>query len=79
VDPEIVLYAFRYALGRKTYAPVDVAAAIEENLPDLTGWTDMFVEEIDEAESRGGLGMECDRKVWLDLRDKLGEGRPRDP
>lgn len=71
VNPGILICAFRYALGRRSYVVGEVIDAIEVNLPELDGFEEILAEEIDDAESRGSLGMECDRKAWLELREKL--------
>lgn len=72
VQPIALYFAFRYALGRRSYAPSIVAAEIRENLAvmpkmDLEG----ISEEILEAYERNGIGDECDVQLWMKLRKSI--------
>ena len=72
VQPIALYFAFRYALGRRSYAPSVVASEIRENLAvmpkmDLEG----ISEEILEAYERNGIGDECDIKLWMNLRKTI--------
>lgn len=83
-DSEIVFCAFRYCLGRMSYIVstfTDYAAA---NIRHI--WThdlELMDKEITEAEEQdqenpshasfGRLGMECDRRDWLKLREAIRE------
>lgn len=70
----IALYALRYALGRQTYAPGDVQAAIRTLLPIRhAGTREAMVREIEEAAGRpGGLGdPRMDQPGWLALLARL--------
>lgn len=65
VDSEVLFYAFRYALGRKTYVVNDVVRALREH------WTTMKVneqrlihKEILEAIKENNAGMDCDITEW---------------
>lgn len=66
----ITLCAFRYALGRMTYITSIVPEFIKKNINDiLTKDIERMITEIDEyGQFENGLGMECDKKSWLDLR-----------
>jgi hypothetical protein len=71
-DPDIHFWAFRYALGRMTYAVSDVAMALhahKHRLPERVRET--ICREITEAEERGGLGHECDQRAWIAVREAL--------
>jgi len=62
VDEEILLCAFRYALGRKTYMVGWVAETIEEHWGALSEkYHELIKREIKEAPD---LGMDCDQKDW---------------
>ncbi len=78
-DDDILIYAFRYALGRMTYAVGIVANAIQEcaesGALSLRART-LFIKEINAAYSQNELGMEMDMKVWLRLRDLLAKQEP---
>lgn len=68
----IVVFAFRYALGRRTYAPSLVAGYITEHLDSFTEHElNQMADEIEDAERDGLLGDACDAAVWLELKDRL--------
>lgn len=68
----IVLCAFRYALGRMTYIVGVVANFIKFNIDKLDDRAiKIMISEISEANGRNGLGMECDKVSWLDLKRVL--------
>ena len=72
----LILSAFRYALGRMTYIVPVVANVIGESKDRLDSQAiDLIIKEIEEAEKRDGLGMECDIDVWLKLKKELEDFR----
>lgn len=72
----LILSAFRYALGRMTYIVPVVANVIGESKDRLDSQAiDLIIKEIEEAEKRDGLGMECDIEVWLRLKKELEDFR----
>ncbi len=72
IKPELFFYAFRYALGRMTWVPGEVARMITENVALIPAkMHKQMIKEIDEAEARNGLGMDCDARTWKDLREVL--------
>ena len=72
----LILSAFRYALGRMTYIVPVVANVIGESKDRLDSQAiDLIIKEIEEAEKRDGLGMECDIEVWLKLKKELEDFR----
>ena len=69
VDKAILVFALRYALGRKTSAPSIVIEAIQDNIDIFDTWEiEVIIKEI--AECRD-YGMECDKIQWLGFRDWL--------
>jgi hypothetical protein len=75
------MYAFRYALGRRTYAVSDVADALIEHAGTLRpDWQVQIVERIDEAISDGSAGDAMDVERWREvqrvMRSSLGDGSP---
>lgn len=69
--------AFRYALGRRSYIVWITTEFIKNNL-DLVPvkFRKLMIDEIEQAErNKFGhqLGDDCDAKNWLDLRDFLKE------
>ena len=67
---EMILFcAFRYALGRRTSAPSLVAEEIMKNMGSISAYGKrQMIKEIEDAQS---LGDECDKMVWLSLKDAL--------
>lgn len=74
IDERILFYAFRYALGRMTYAVGDACTAVTDNLANLSEALKIkLIREITEAEERNALGMEMDKVLWLRLRETVRE------
>lgn len=72
VESYILIYAFRYALGRMTGAPTDVMEAILENKDKLSIWEQTQIyTDICKAEKENRLGMDCDKEVWLRLKNEF--------
>jgi hypothetical protein len=70
----VILFAFRYALGRMTYAPYDVIRAVKNHSDILSQNTkNLIVKEIKERVSQGmkGLGWDCDARAWIELVEFL--------
>ena len=71
----ILVYAERYALGRRTYAVSDVCDYVKPLIPQLskkclTNLNDDFQSMSDQVACTGieGLwGMDCDKRDWLQL------------
>lgn len=69
VSNDMLFFAFRYALGRSTYAPSTVQENIKQNLSNIsTSELESYVKEIEEANF---LGQQVDVKGWLDFKDFL--------
>jgi hypothetical protein len=81
-EPEqqtLFLQAFRYALGRRTYAVQDTADIIKKYWHQLDSKTQLLIgRDLNEAITKDTnlrndganhrpLGMDMDRAVWLDL------------
>ena len=74
MNEEILFYAFRYALGRRTYAVATVAQEIIDRASELSQKTmRLMCNEIAEAELKQALGDECDAKHWREVRHRLIE------
>ena len=70
VDENILFYAFRYALGRRTYAVKDVTETLRRLWPQLTEKFRWAVQkEIREAGDCVGLslGSKADAEEWLKI------------
>jgi hypothetical protein len=62
MNEDIIFYAFRYALGRKSYAVSDVVNYLLEVWDELTSETQqMIIKEIKECPD---LGMDMDKNLW---------------
>ena len=71
---QILFYAFRYVLGRRTYAISDVADEILHYAEDLSQKTrTVMLKELDEAYRENRLGDQCDCDLWQKVRTKLDE------
>lgn len=72
VTHDILFFAFRYALGRRTFAPSIVARQIKQNIKEMpTNDLNTIDMEIMEAWVAGGLGDECDVRTWVNLQDTI--------
>lgn len=70
IDECILLYAFRYALGRRTYAVSDVYDALVRNWALMKQCSkDLIKKEIEDARKRDSLGDACDAELWLSILD----------
>ena len=70
--------AVRYCLGRATYMPGLVPNWIMKHCKGMLTAKTLFVmkRDIDEAVSRGRLGIACDVKMWKRFRAWLEEATP---
>lgn len=71
----VCIFAMRYAMGRKTYAPSTVIRFIIRNF-DNVELLDLKVmlKDIEEYElSYGSFGDECDNRDWQAFKKKLSE------
>lgn len=72
-EQNITFYAFRYALGRKTYVVSEVVAYLNNNWFKLDSVIRKQIQnEIKEAIEKDEAGMEVDKKDWkkvLEWRD----------
>ena len=75
LNNRIIIYAFRYALGRQTGSVSDVCDCIKENVDSFKSWElQQIIKEIKEYEEMyGKLGMECDKREWYNLIEWLEE------
>ena len=77
LSSDILFYAFRYALGRMTYAVHDVATEILRNSKSIPNKDrHNMIKEITEALEKDQAGMEMDRKQWEAVRYELQRIEP---
>ena len=81
VEKDILWYAFRYALGRMTFAPITVIDNIKRNAHCFEkGDYKRFIKEIKNMDemSDKALGHQCDKETWYNFvkycEEKLREG-----
>ena len=74
LSEDVLFYAFRYTLGRMTYAVHTVASEIITHAHELHPKTrDTMTKEIRKALAEDGAGMDMDRKQWEAVLAKLNE------
>lgn len=75
LHPMFLMYAFRYALGRMTYAVGDVADALIANRHLLRAdWCRQIVQDIDNAIANDAAGHACDVERWREVARVLSPG-----
>jgi hypothetical protein len=74
VEPILLMYAFRYALGRMTYAVSDVSAALIAHRHALRAdWREQIAERIHQAIAADAIGHDTDRIRWLEVARAMQE------
>lgn len=69
---EMMNYAVRYALGRRTYAVSSVCRYVNDLIDVLDDQTIyVMIQDIKSQRKYGGLGMEMDEECWDKLQQKL--------
>lgn len=69
---EMMNWAVRYALGRRTYAASDTAGYMMRVLKLLDNQTIyVMLRDIEEQEKIGNLGHECDAAEWVNLKESI--------
>jgi len=77
MNQDIIFYAFRYALGRSTYAVSDVANYLIKNWVYIDRHTQQLIhKEIIEAVENGSAGMEMDEIQWKSILELLINPKP---
>ena len=68
---EMIIYAFRYALGRMTYSVQTMVRIIDNNWDNLSkSDRELIQSEISFAISCEGIGMQCDKEQWETILNK---------
>ena len=63
---EVLIYAFRYALGRMSMAVYTMVEVILDCWEDLSQFDkELIVKEIKEADKWDEIGMDMDKKMWF--------------
>jgi hypothetical protein len=76
VEPVFLMYAFRYALGRQSYAVKDVAHALALHRDALRAdWREQIVRDIEEAIAQRRAGAANDVEVWRAVAEMMKEAR----
>jgi len=67
---ELLIYAFRYTLGRATYAPHTIVEILKLRWGMLSDSDKrLFQSEIKEAIEHDNAGHYCDKKAWQSILD----------
>lgn len=75
---QFIIYAERYAIGRMTYVPSEVNQIIRKYLPRISSNTlGVLIQDIELEADRDMLGMDFDKKMWLELLETLKNERDR--
>ena len=69
VDRCMLIFAFRYALGRQSTAPQIVVENIKANIDKISS-DDIYVF-IKEIEECWDYGMDIDKRIWMNFKDFL--------
>lgn len=70
VDEDMIMWAFRYALGRRTGAVYSVIEHLKEYWSELEPFTqDQIKREINDAIRLYRTGDECDTDAWMEVLD----------
>ena len=65
---ELLIYAFRYTLGRASYAPHTVVRILKRNWAKISPHDkQLYKREIREAIELSKAGMPCDESAWKSL------------
>lgn len=77
-DATVLIFATRYALGRRTFAPKIVSEALVRHQKAISANdADVLIRDIEEQAERG-YGDRCDEDTWLDTLGWLRDMRERD-
>lgn len=72
VEPIVLVYAFNYALGRRSYAVDDVADALIAHVGQLLpGMRQTIADDIDEAIDAGRAGDLADAQRWRHVEQAM--------
>ena len=75
---QFIIYAERYAIGRMTYVPSAVNDIILKYLPFIANNTlGILIRDIELEADRDMLGMDFDKKMWLELLEVLKAEREK--
>lgn len=72
VERDVLIYAFRYAMGRRTFAPLIVVENIKANI-DKFHWRDLqaMAKEIEDTGKMMSLGDSGDTLHWREFKEYL--------
>ena len=74
VSEDVLFFAFRYALGRRTPAVAEVAETIKMNISNISvASCRQMIKEINEEKAATRLGMEIDAQEWMALCELRGK------
>lgn len=69
---DMIIYAFRYALGRRSYSSDTMSHVICVNWSEFSDHDkQLFIREINQAIEQGLAGDECDVNTWSIVLDMV--------
>lgn len=69
---DLMVCAFRYALGRRTYIAHTISELLVKYKDKLTDSSRMnIIRDIDRALVSGDFGMTIDKEAWIKLKEEL--------
>lgn len=72
-DQDLIICAFRYCLGRRTYIVKDMCCYLRDNWGLLTANSkNLIIGETVDAVKRGLCGMQMDCQEWINLLHDIG-------
>ena len=70
-NKELLIYAFRYSLGRMSFAPITTTESIKNNIEKFSKEDlKLLIKEIDECQN---YGMDFDKTHWINFSNYLKE------
>jgi hypothetical protein len=78
VDAGMLLCAFRYALGRRTYVVSEVTDWLKIHWDAMAPWHKQIHDDITHAIEHGIAGDDCDVKSWREILELPRRGAGHD-
>lgn len=70
---EMLNWAVRYSLGRRTYAVMDTVRYVIPLIPNLNNRTLWCIVRDIQEQDKFGYGDECDKEYWMMLLDAVNK------
>lgn len=68
MDEDMLVYAVRYGLGRRSYAVYEIVREVRIRWPELSVYARTTIQkDIRDHRKRSSLGDPCDERDWLSV------------